>query len=201
MTRTPVTIDVSDLPRVVFGHKNLVWWGTMGLVAIESTVFVLLLASYYYLRGRVPSWPPGLLPPELRWGTVNLVLFLVSAVPNQLTKRAAERFDLTWSRIWLGVTTAFAVATIVVRALEFPALNVSWNTNAYGSIVWTLMGVHTLHLITDAYDTALLNVLAFTGPVEAKRFVDFSDNALYWYFVVLSWVPLYATIYLAPRYL
>jgi cytochrome c oxidase subunit I+III len=26
-----------------------------------------------------------------------------------------------------------------------------------------------------------------------------SENALYWYFVVLSWLPIYAVIYLAPR--
>ena len=88
-----------------------------------------------------------------------------------------------------------------MRVLEIPALNVSWNTNAYGSIVWMLIGMHTFHLITDAYDTVVLNVLSFTGPVEGKRFVDFSDNAMYWFFVVGSWIPVYAVIYFAPRYL
>jgi cytochrome c oxidase subunit 3 len=39
----------------------------------------------------------------------------------------------------------------------------------------------------------------FTGPLEGKRFVDVSENALYWYFVVLSWLPIYAVLYLAPR--
>jgi cytochrome c oxidase subunit I+III len=28
--------------------------------------------------------------------------------------------------------------------------------------------------------------------------VDVSENALYWYFVVGSWLPIYAVIYLAP---
>jgi cytochrome c oxidase subunit I+III len=41
----------------------------------------------------------------------------------------------------------------------------------------------------------------FTGHVEPKRLVDVSENGLYWYFVVLSWLPIYATIYLAPRWL
>jgi heme/copper-type cytochrome/quinol oxidase subunit 3 len=38
------------------------------------------------------------------------------------------------------------------------------------------------------------------GPLEGKRFVDVSENALYWYFVVLSWLPIYAVIYWAARY-
>jgi heme/copper-type cytochrome/quinol oxidase subunit 3 len=199
--REPVTIDVSMLPKIAFNSKGLVWWGTVGLIAIESTVFVLLIAVYFYLRGRVPTWPPGLHPPDLLWGTLNLGLFLASAVPNQLTKRAAERFDLSATRLWLLVTTTLGLATIVIRTLEFTTLNVSWNTNAYGSVVWVLIGVHTIHLVTDFYDTFVLVVLSFTGPIEKKRFVDFSDNAFYWYFVVASWLVVYVVIYLAPRYL
>jgi cytochrome c oxidase subunit I+III len=196
-----VYLDVSHTPKVVFGYKGLVWWGTMGLIVIEGTMFVLLLAAYFFLRGRVTDWPPGVLPPALLWGTVNTVLFAVSLVPNVLTKTAAERFDLVGARFWLTVSSTVALLCIAVRALEIPALNVSWNTNAYGSIVWMLIGMHTFHLITDAYDTVVLNVLSFTGPIEGKRFVDFSDNAMYWFFVVGSWIPIYAVIYFAPRYL
>jgi heme/copper-type cytochrome/quinol oxidase subunit 3 len=40
----------------------------------------------------------------------------------------------------------------------------------------------------------------FCGAVDANRFVDVSENAVYWNFVVLSWLPIYAVIYLAPRF-
>lgn len=200
MSRESLTLDVSGLPRVVFGYKGLVWWGTTGLVAIESTAFAMLLVTYYYLHSRVPSWPPAYAP-ALRWGTTSLVIFLVSVIPNYLTARAAKRFDLRAARLWLTISTLFALVLFIPRYLEFGALNVRWDTNAYGSIVWVLIGTHTLHLVTDAYDTIVLNVLAFTGPLEKKRFVDFSDNAMYWYFVVASWIPIYVTVYLAPYFL
>jgi len=90
---------------------------------------------------------------------------------------------------------------IGVRILEFGALNCFWDTNAYGSAVWLLLGLHTTHLVTDAYDTGVLGVLMFTGPLEGKRYVDVSENSLYWYFVVATWIPIYAVIYLAPRFL
>jgi hypothetical protein len=37
-------------------------------------------------------------------------------------------------RIGLLVVSAFGVVPLEVRYLEFPALNISWETNAYGSI-------------------------------------------------------------------
>ena len=62
-----------------------------------------------------------------------------------------------------------------------------------------LLGLHTSTWSPTPCDTAVLDVLFFTGPLEGKRFVDVSENALYWYFVVLSWLPIYAVIYSAPR--
>ena len=39
----------------------------------------------------------------------------------------------------------------------------------------------------------------FTGPIEERRFVDVSENAVYWYFVVAAWLPIYGVLYWAPR--
>jgi heme/copper-type cytochrome/quinol oxidase subunit 3 len=66
-------------------------------------------------------------------------------------------------------------------------------------VVWMLLALHTTHLVTDTIDTTVLAVLMFTGPLEGKRFVDVSENAMYWYFVVGSWLPIYAVIYWGAR--
>jgi cytochrome c oxidase subunit 3 len=33
------------------------WWGTLGLMAIEGTVFALTIAAYFYLRSHQHGWP------------------------------------------------------------------------------------------------------------------------------------------------
>jgi cytochrome c oxidase subunit 3 len=93
----------------------------------------------------------------------------------------------------------FALAFNVVRFLEFGQLNVRWDRNAYGSITWFLLGLHTVHVVTDFLDSAVLTAVLFFADVEEQHFVDVSENAMYWYFVVFSWIPIYAVIYLAPR--
>ncbi|MBB1600436.1 cytochrome c oxidase subunit 3 [Variovorax sp. UMC13] len=192
-------LDVRGLTSYAFGQRSLMWWGTMGLMLIEGTVFAIGVMMYFYLRGVASVWPLDAAPPALRWGTLNTAILLLSLWPNQMAKRAAEQRDRVRTRLWLTACVLFAVAFLGVRALEFTALNVSWHVNAYGSVVWLLLGLHTTHLLTDTIDTAVLATLLFTGPFEGKRFVDVSENALYWYFVVASWLPIYAVLYLAPR--
>jgi heme/copper-type cytochrome/quinol oxidase subunit 3 len=103
-------------------------------------------------------------------------------------------------RIGLVVMSIVGILPLVVRGFEFSGMNVRWDTDAYGSIVWFVLGLHTTHLITDLGDTIVLAVLMFTRHGEnPRRFSDTSDNAFYWDFVVLSWLPLYFVLYWLPR--
>lgn len=193
-------IDVSHLPGYAFSHRSLMWWGVSGLMVIEGFMFAIVIGTYFYLRSHLPHWPPNLKAPDLLWGTVNTVVLILSVLPNIWYKKAAEREDLLTVKVGLIISIAFAIAFIVIRAFEFGALNCRWDTNAYGSVVWTLLGLHATHLITDFLDTVVLTVFLFTKPIEGKRFVDVSENAFYWYFVVAAWIPIYVVIYLVPRW-
>jgi heme/copper-type cytochrome/quinol oxidase subunit 3 len=193
-------LDVSTLPTFGFGQRSPMWWGTMGLMLIEGTVFALCIMAYCYLRSHAGAWPMSPFPPELIWGNVNTAIMLASMVPNHYAKKAAERLDLRAVRLWMVVCMLVSIAFLGVRVLEFGALNTRWDSNAYGSVVWMLMALHTTHLVTDAFDSGVLTVMTFTNLMEGKRYVDVSENAAYWYFVVLSWLPIYAVIYWGARF-
>jgi heme/copper-type cytochrome/quinol oxidase subunit 3 len=170
-------------------------------MVIEGSMFVMVFMAYYVLRTRVPEWPPSAPLPDPTVATVGTLVMLASTIPNQMVKSAAERLDLKRVRLLLPVLLAFGSAAVVLRAFEFPALGAPWDWNAYASITWFILGLHTSHLVTDFADSVVLTALVFTGHAEPKRMVDVSENALYWYFVVFSWVPVYLTIYFAPRWL
>jgi cytochrome c oxidase subunit 3 len=192
-------LDVSALPTFAFGPRSPMWWGTLGMIVVEGMVFALTIMAYFYLRSRSPEWPQDRPPPDLLWGSVNVVLMLLSGLPNWWTKRAAEQLDLRRVRIGMAACVLFGLASLLVRIGEFDTLNVRWDTNAYGSVVWMLMGLHTMHLLTDTYDSIVLTVLMWTGPLEGKRFVDVAENAGYWYFVVASWLAVYAVVFWGGR--
>jgi cytochrome c oxidase subunit III len=197
---TRYDIDVADLPTWSFGSRSPMWWGTLGYIGIETSGFGLALAVYLYLAQKAQEWPLAAPPPNLLPGTIVTGLLLVSLLPNYVLKLSARSSRLAETRLGLVIMSIFGILPLIVRAFEFKALNVYWDTNAYGSIVWLLLGLHTLHIGTDVVDTLVLTALMFTrhGHME-RRMSDVNDNAIYWDFVVLSWLPIYLLIYWFPR--
>jgi cytochrome c oxidase subunit I+III len=195
-------LNLSHLPPVAFGPRTTIWWGVLGLLAIEGTMFALLLAAYFYLRQNFSSWPPlGTPPPDLLPGTVNMALLLASIWPMRMAHRAGleEKRRPAWPALAICIVIGFA--SIVLRGFEFKATHCRWYTNAYGSVVWTTLSMHLGHLIASTLENILLALLMLRGPIERKHFVDVNVNAVYWYFVVIAWLPIYAILYFAPRVL
>jgi cytochrome c oxidase subunit 3 len=197
--RLRIAQDVSALPTWGFSTQSTPWWGTVAFFAIEGTAFALAIGTYVYLYTINPEWPVGALPPNPWPGTLMTVVLLASIWPNHWTNRVAHAQALRKVQIGLLIMSAVGLLTLAIRTFEFAHLNVGWDQNAYGSIVWVILGLHATHLITDVGDTLVLTVLMFTRHARPRRFSDVTDNAFYWDFVVLSWLPLYFLINWVPR--
>jgi cytochrome c oxidase subunit 3 len=193
--------DVRDLPNFAFGSKAPIWWGNIGFIVIEASGFFMLIVVYLYLANHNPEWPLAQDLPDPLIGSLLAGYFLLSEIPNFWIKKVIHRFDLRKVQIGLVIMSLIALAGLGIRAFEFGALNVRWDTNAYGSILWALLFLHTVHLVTDAAETWAMCGMMFIGPVDARRFVDVGENAEYWDFVVLAWLPVYVVIYWVPRWL
>ena len=196
------TLDVSHLPSVAFGSRDSLWWGVMGLILIEVTILGIGMVSYFYLRTLAPVWPPSPTAlPDLLLPTVNTLLLLVSVVPMYWVDRAARRKERRGVQIGLVLCVVLGLGFGVLRGFEFRAMHTQWDSHAYGSVVWTLLGLHTFDLVTEVVETILLMVVALTGPMTDHVFLDISDSAPFWYFVAAIWVPIYAVLYVVPRVL
>jgi cytochrome c oxidase subunit III len=200
MSEVRFDVDASTLPKSAFGPKELVWWGTTGFIVAEGTMFAVAVAAYFYLSRNFEAWPPpGTAAPELLAPTITLVLLLASIWIARRIDQSAKGHDVAATRRWLVVASIAALIILAARAVEFDSLNTRWDSNAYGSAVWVIIGFHTTHMIMDAVESMVQAAMFLTGSVEQKHLVDASEGAYYWIFVALSWVPLYAVIYWAPR--
>jgi len=198
--RTRVVADLSGLDKHGFGHRLPTFWGTLGFMSLEGMGFVLGAGSFLYLGWRGPEWPAGAPPQELFWPTVFTLLLLASLIPNHITTKRAQAQDNRTMKPLMVLMSLIGLLAIAVRGYELSRLTVRWDADAYGSLIWVLLGLHTTHLITDVADTIVLTVLFFTGHCPTRRFTDADENALYWNFVVIAWLPLYVLLYWAPRF-
>ena len=203
MTRSQIVAgDVGHLPDYAFGPTSIGWWGVFGFMLIEGFAFALAIGAYFYLIPIDQGWPPtgAAAEPALGWGTLFVALALLSEIPNHWTQRRAEALDVRGVQLGLSVMTGMGLLLILVRAFEFGGLGVGWDRNAYGSIVWALVVMHTFHTVTDVGDSAVLCTLTWRKKMTGRRHSDVADNALYWRFIVWSGVVVYTIVYWVPRW-
>ena len=199
--RRPLSLDVSDLPSVAFGHRNTTWLANIFYMAIEGMMFALMFASYFYLRTRTSDWPPGHLPPKLLYGCISAGILILSILPARRIKAAAPRGDRAAVRNGLLVLSVFAIVATLIRILEFTALNCRWTDDAYSSTLWVLIGLHSGHLITELIETLVLLAISLTPKMQGTRLADAAINSDYWYFVVITGLMVDFLIYVTTRFL
>jgi heme/copper-type cytochrome/quinol oxidase subunit 3 len=204
---TRAVIDVSELPHHEFDTYDPVWWGNNLLLAIETSMFAILIATYFYLRQNFTLWPPPVAQltatlrplPELGYGTANTILLVLGCIPMVLTDLSARRDDRRTSQIGLVICAICGFVALVLRSFEYSAVYFRWDSNAYGSVVWFMLGMHMLHLMILTTETVLLAIWVFNREYDMKHRVDIVTVAVYWYWVVAIWLVLYAIIYFTPR--
>jgi len=202
MRRRPV-LDVAVLDDHAFSHHAPIWWGNLLMILIEGAAFALMVASYFYIRRNFDTWPPTrTLLPDLGVSTINLILLVVSAAPFWYAARLAFLHEPP-SKVgtWLMIGVLFGVVAIILRGFEFHGLHTRYDSTAYGSITWLILGTHLAHLLAGTLETFLIGLVMFVGPVERKHYTDATVMAVYWYFIVVSWVALYAIVFVVPRFI
>jgi heme/copper-type cytochrome/quinol oxidase subunit 3 len=172
------------------------WWATVLLMAMEGTTLALLVMSYFYLRQRVDVWPttaPG--RASITWGCATAATLVASAVPTHLMSSATRKGDLRRLSRDMWLVTLLSVVALVGRAFEFKSLPFRWDTDAYASVFWGMLTLHTTHLALGVIENLIYSALLLKGPVEKKHLVDCEVNGIYWYFVVGGGVVVSAILY------
>jgi cytochrome c oxidase subunit 3 len=208
----PPSIDVSHLPTSAFDWRAPVWWGNTLAILIETTTMVLLIATYFYLRRNFGEWPPNnpdVLPPlyhhdalpDLKFSTINTILIAAACLPMYWTDLRARRKDAAGVRIGLVIMLLLAAVAIVLRFYEFPGLKFKWNTNAYGSVLWWILGMHLTYLIAAALEFFIMALWVFLHPIDDNHALDVTLAGGYWYWLAGVWVVVYFVVYFGARVL
>jgi heme/copper-type cytochrome/quinol oxidase subunit 3 len=172
------------------------WWGMIVLVAAEATLFGCFVGTYFFLRFTTPVWPPDGVPRPNVVAPIMLALVLASAsAPMTLALRAARA-------VRLATACALVVLALVVQA-GYVGYEVNDyarqlhaftpQTDAYGSIYFTMLGADHAHVAVGLLlDMWLLVKLA-------RGFTRYRVNALwaitvYWYAVSAITLAVTATI-------
>ena len=177
-------------------------WGIALFIATEAALFGCLLFSYFYLRVSAATWPPaGIEPPELALPLLGTALLLSSSIPMWFAERSIRRGRQGGLALGLALSFAMGATFLGIQVIEYAREPFTPSTNAYGSLFFTITGLHGLHVLAGLLMNGVAQVRAWLGHFSARRYLAVQNTALYWHFVDAVWIFIFAALYLSPHLL
>lgn len=199
---SPRTLDVSGLPPYEISNRALLWSGQLLMAVIEGSLFCILLAMYFYARISVDVWPPPGVPPlKTLMPTLALIPLILSAGGSYAASEGAKKANRRLMLLGLILNLALAAVFLVLRFAEWRTFNFSWQSDIHGTLVWSILFLHTFDVIADLVMTAVLIFVLAIGRWGPKQQLGVHVDSVLWYFLVLIWFPLYVAIYWGPHML
>ena len=188
-----------ELPIGTIGIHASGWWGMWCVIATEASLFAYLLMTYLYLDAQARgAWPPGG-PPSLMLALPNTFVLLASSVAvgfGESSLRAGSR-----ARAVAGLLggAALGIVFVGVQLLEWRAKSFSFQSELYGSMYFTITGFHMAHVVVGIFVLLALALWSALGYFDRVRHGPVSIGSVYWHFVDVVWLFVFATLYLAPH--
>ena len=193
MATSPADGARSLRPLPIRAHPLVL--GVVIFLASELMFFAALFAAYFDLRANRMQWPPAgveLKPWDAGYGTF---LLIVASVVMVFATKAMDRKNMRAARWWTFSAIVAAVAFVLESIHGYATDTFGIDTNAYGSIYYTMTGFHLLHVIVGiGILTALL--LGMRSPaLQVNQRAGAEAMTYYWHFVLIVWLGIFATIY------
>jgi heme/copper-type cytochrome/quinol oxidase subunit 3 len=123
-----------------------------------------------------------------------------SSAPVFYAEAAIRRGSQRGLRIGLLVSALMGAAFLAFTLKDFADLDFGWRDNAYGSIFYTIVGLHALHVLIGLLMNVIVQIKAWQGKFTAERHISVEVFSLYWHFVDAVWIFVFASLFLSEAW-
>ncbi len=181
------------------GSTVVAGWSMALTVLVLAIAMASLYYCYFYLRLDMPVWPPaGLGRAEPLLPGLGTALLLLSAAPVWWATRAIRHGRTSTLMIALVANALLTAGGLVALILALVWLPFGWDTNAYGSVFWVLLGSVILIAITALVLSGIAQYLAWQGRFNVRYHQQISNLAVYASFTAVTALLTYALLYGGP---
>jgi heme/copper-type cytochrome/quinol oxidase subunit 3 len=200
VTATTVPVDPEVVRPATRRSYSTAWWGMAVVIMTEAMVFLILLASYFFLRAASKEWPLGGIElPKLDLAIPFSFILWGSSIPI-FWAEAGIRKGLV-SRLKAGTLISFlmGLSFLAYTLYDFNDLHFGWRDNAYGSIFYTIVGLHALHVFIGLGMNVLVQTKAWLGRYDHGHHDSAEVFFLYWHFVDVVWLAVFPIVFISPH--
>jgi len=164
----------------------------------EIMLFAGLIGSYIVLRLGSYDWPhPGEILNTSLLG-INTFVLITSSLTLVLGVNAVQNRDVPSLKKYLLATIALGLTFLVIKGFDYSHMwheGFTITTNLFGSCYYMLTGFHALHVFSGVI---LLTYLWFAASFKSVTQEVLSGrveaSGLYWHFIDIVWVVLFAIL-------
>ena len=179
-------------------NTTLAMWLFLGS---ECLLFGGLITTYLIYKTPLPGQGPGNELFDIPFTSASSFVLLMSSLTMVLAVSAIERGDHHRLRVWLGATGVLGALFISGQVYEFTAFyreGLGFTTNRFSSAFYALTGFHGVHVSVGIVMLVSLLLLSIRGHLPEHRSETVEIVGLYWHFVDVVWILIFAVVYLIP---
>ena len=184
-------------PFGVAWQKMMMWF----FIVTDALLFAGLLVSYGVVRIATGSWPVQSEVFSLTYIAAMTFVLITSSATMACAVKAAELKRPQIATRWLWLTIVGGFGFLGMQAYEWShfiheggaiASN-PWGPTTFSQFFFVITGFHGFHVLTGV--TVLL-VVAIRAAIGKYSAAGIENAGLYWHFVDLVWVFVFALFYL-----
>jgi cytochrome c oxidase subunit 3 len=181
--------------RAVAGTSSSVL-GMVLFVASESMFFAAFFGAYVTTYVNQKVWPPNGTPaPPLGLPTAAVLALVLSGLLLQAALRAGRRGLPDMASRWLAGTLLAGAASVVLTLVAYSEVKFGLHAGIFASLFYLMTGLGLAHVAGGVVLLALVVVQSLTGRLALVRYQPVQAAAVYWNFVVVLGVVIYAIFY------
>ena len=181
--------------------RDLRLTGFMLFLISDCVLFGAFIFAYVYLRVSAPAWPPIVDGKQLPWfdtsfAAFNSIVLFGSGVTMHFALENWKHLNKAKFNGWLIATIVLGLGFLLGQAHEYSVVGISWAGSTMGASFFTLTGMHGFHVFVGVCFLIILGVQANRGTYTGSKYFGLTAGTLYWHFVDVIWVALFALFYL-----
>ncbi|MFN8105934.1 MAG: heme-copper oxidase subunit III [Acidimicrobiia bacterium] len=179
------------------GGLSMPLMGTVLFIASEIMFFSTLLGSYYVLRSVNNPWPPEGLPTlDVVLPIILTLMLLTSSVTAHGAIWGIRNDNRTVFVTSLALTMLLGAMFLVGEIFDAVNLDFDFGSHgAYGSIFFTILGFHALHVLGGVIFFSYQTFAGMVGGFSSRNYQAVECGVWYWHFVDVVWIFVFFTLY------
>jgi cytochrome c oxidase subunit 3 len=174
--------------------------GMLGMflfIASEIMLFGSFFTAYFFVRvvhGTPWPTPPFHLPVFV--ALVNTCILVTSSFTIHWATQSIKRGNRAGLQAGLVLTFLMGLTFLITQMIEYARIGFAPHDGAFGTIFYCLTGLHGAHVFVGLSILFFMTVRAFRGHFSAEAHHGVEIGGIYWHFVDVMWIVVYATVYL-----